>query len=157
MPRFRSFIKRAVRRVSHQPRQLNEFDNSGDYWEERYRSGGDSGAGSYSRLAHFKADFLNEFVVANEIKSVIEFGSGDGAQLELANYPTYIGVDVSWTAIASIRRRFSGDATKKFFHTSEANGLQAQLLYPWMSSTTSSRTTYSTHTCAYCFKPAPDS
>ena len=37
------------------------FRNSTDYWERRYRKGGNSGAGSYNRLARFKAGFLNGF------------------------------------------------------------------------------------------------
>jgi hypothetical protein len=68
----------------------------------------------------FKAEFLNEFVARNQVRTVVEFGSGDGAQLELAEYPSYVGVDVSRTAIAATRRRFADDATKTFLHSSEA-------------------------------------
>lgn len=35
--------------------------NSREYWEERYKSGRNSGARSYGRLAAFKADFINHF------------------------------------------------------------------------------------------------
>jgi hypothetical protein len=105
-----------------------EFSNSADYWEQRYKGGGNSGAGSYSRLAQFKANFLNEFVARNEIQSVVEFGSGDGAQLELADYPSYAGVDVSRAAVAATRRRFADDPTKTFLHSSEVpDGLTAEL------------------------------
>lgn len=97
----------------------SDFSHSANYWELRYIGGGNSGAGSYSRLAKFKADFLNEFVEKNGIRSVIEFGSGDGAQLELARYPSYIGVDISRTAVAATRQRFATDLTKTFYHTSE--------------------------------------
>jgi hypothetical protein len=104
------------------------FDGSANYWEERYARGGDSGAGSYNRLARFKSDFLNNFVEANEIGSVIEFGSGDGAQLELARYPEYIGVDISDTAIATTRSRFAGDGSKRFYQSSEIpKGIRAEL------------------------------
>ena len=95
------------------------FSSSQDYWEGRYRRGGTSGAGSYRRLAVFKADFLNEFVAENGIETVIEFGSGDGAQLELAKYPNYVGVDVSRTIVEETRRKFSGDSSLRFIHTSE--------------------------------------
>ena len=111
-------------------RHLNSlgFRGSADYWEQRYRKGGTSGAGSYNRLAKFKAKFLNDFVERNRIASVIEFGSGDGAQLELADYPSYVGVDVSKTAIAEASKRFTGDASKSFLHTSELPpGLRAEL------------------------------
>ncbi len=93
--------------------------NSCDYWDRRYKKGGNSGAGSYNRLAEFKADFLNRFVVQNQIDSVIEFGSGDGAQLQLAYYPTYIGVDVSAKAIELCRTMFSGDISKVFLRSNE--------------------------------------
>lgn len=92
---------------------------SGDYWENRYRAGGDSGAGSYNRLARFKADVINRFVAERGIGSVIEFGSGDGAQLKLANYPSYTGVDVSHTVLEITRKTFAADPTKRFIHTDE--------------------------------------
>jgi len=95
------------------------FRGSANYWEQRYVDGGNSGAGSYSRLARFKAEFLNAFVARHDIKSVIEFGSGDGAQLMLAVYPAYIGVDVSKSAVEAARSRFAADASKSFHEPSE--------------------------------------
>ena len=100
-----------------------QFTNSIDYWDRRYRSGGDSGSGSYNRLAQFKARFLNTFVTENQIESVIEHGSGDGAQLKLASYPTYIGVDISPNAVKLCRTLYSQDLTKRFF---EVNRLPAK-------------------------------
>jgi len=85
------------------------------FWEERYRAGGNSGSGSYGRLALFKAEVLNAFVVARDVTSVIELGCGDGNQLTLATYPTYIGLDVSRTAVAACAARFAGDSSKSFF------------------------------------------
>jgi hypothetical protein len=105
-------------RVTPQPpRQV--FTTSEEYWENRYRLGGNSGPGSYNRLAQFKADFLNRFVQDNRVDSVIEFGSGDGAQLELTSYPHYIGVDVSQTAIDVCRERYGDNPQVTFYHTSE--------------------------------------
>ena len=68
---------------------------SSAYWQERYRQGSNSGPGSYGRLALFKAEIVNRFVRDHNIADIIEFGSGDGAQLTLADYPRYVGVDVS--------------------------------------------------------------
>jgi SAM-dependent methyltransferase len=99
-------------------RQL-QFRGSSNYWEERYRSGGNSGAGSYGRLAEFKAEMLNEFVAREAIDSVVELGCGDGAQLELARYPSYVGIDVAASSIALCRTRFAEDATKRFYHMSQ--------------------------------------
>jgi len=93
------------------------FKNSSDYWERRYAKGGNSGIGSYGRLAKFKAEFLNDFVEKNKIHSVLEFGCGDGSQLKLAQYPSYTGVDVSSKAIDICRALFATDLSKRFFHT----------------------------------------
>jgi hypothetical protein len=93
--------------------------NSSEYWDARYQRAGNSGAGSYNRLARFKADVLNEFVRKNGIATVIEFGSGDGSQLQLAEYPSYIGVDVSRTALQRTHSMFAGDPSKSFVHIDE--------------------------------------
>jgi hypothetical protein len=93
--------------------------DSADYWEDRYRDGRSSGAGSYNRLAQFKADVINQFVAEHAVQSVIEFGSGDGSQLKLACYPSYVGVDISKTAIDATRQLYARDATRTFVHTDE--------------------------------------
>lgn len=97
-----------------------EFRGSAPYWEERYAAGGTSGAGSYGRLAHFKAETLNRFVRDHGVRSVVELGSGDGAQLGLAEYPSYVGLDVSETAVRMCVERFAGDETKRFEVIDEA-------------------------------------
>lgn len=96
------------------------FKNSSDYWDRRYRNGGTSGAGSYNQLAEFKASFLNRFVDHHQIDSVIEYGSGDGAQLKLARYPSYTGVDVSAKAVEMCRLSFANDETKRFLQSDAA-------------------------------------
>jgi SAM-dependent methyltransferase len=80
--------------------------SSAAYWEGRYRVGGNSGAGSYGRLAAFKAAFVNGFVALNAVRSVIEFGCGDGNQLSLLSIPHYTGVDVAPTVLERCRARF---------------------------------------------------
>lgn len=97
-------------------RRLGEvrFGNSSRYWEQRYARGGTSGAGSYGRLAQFKAEFLNDFVERRGIQSVVELGCGDGHQLSLARYPSYLGFDVAPTAIELCTRRFAADTSKRF-------------------------------------------
>lgn len=93
----------------------SSFLNSTEYWEQRYRTGGNSGNGSRNRLAEFKATFLNDFVVREQVQSVLEFGCGDGYQLKLSTYPHYIGVDVSPCAIAQCSAAFQGDECKCFY------------------------------------------
>jgi hypothetical protein len=84
------------------------------YWESRYRQGGDSGSGSYGRLAHFKADVLNRFARERGVRSIVEFGCGDGHQLRLSEYPAYVGVDISETALLRCREAFATDPSKRF-------------------------------------------
>ncbi|MDB5540764.1 MAG: hypothetical protein JWQ89_2491 [Devosia sp.] len=106
---------------------VRRFAGSTHYWETRYRDGGNSGAGSYGRLADFKARFLNDFVDQNGIRSVIEFGCGDGNQLMLARYPRYIGLDVSYTAIDRCRNLYKEDSTKSFLLLDSYAGETADL------------------------------
>ncbi len=65
-------------------------------------------------MAQYKADFLNAFIAEHGVDSVVELGCGDGNQLSLAEYPRYLGLDVSHTAVETCRRLFTGDANKSF-------------------------------------------
>lgn len=94
--------------------QQKPFTTSGDYWINRYSHGGNSGEGSYGESAEFKAEVLNNFVKRENVKSVIEFGSGDGNQLKLAVYRQYIGFDISEDAVAHCRNIFMNDKSKNF-------------------------------------------
>lgn len=85
------------------------------YWDNRYSNGGTSGAGSYGRLAKYKATYINDFVLKKGISKVIEFGCGDGHQLSLCNYPSYIGLDISKEAISLCRKLYLYDLRKQFF------------------------------------------
>lgn len=106
---------------------LKSFQGSEHYWIKRYDTGGDSGNGSYNQLAEFKADVLNKFVLENGITSVIEYGCGDGNQLGLAQYPKYIGFDVSPNALSRCLKRFSNDETKTFKLVNDYDGETAEL------------------------------
>lgn len=99
------------------PEPDQHFSSAG-YWEYRYGSGGTSGAGSYGRLALYKAAFLNDFFRRNKVKSAIEFGCGDGNQAALLKIANYTGVDVSKSAIEACRARRLSKA-KYSFHTYE--------------------------------------
>ena len=108
-------------------RRIRPFPGSATYWNRRYDGGGNSGPGSYRELAEFKAGILNAFVAEKEVSSVIEYGSGDGNQLKLATYPSYVGFDVSPTAIARCEACFRGDETKRFALIQDYHGETAQL------------------------------
>lgn len=82
--------------------------SSKNYWQQRYSKGGNSGAGSYGKLAQFKADVLNGFCAdyKDDVELVIEMGVGDGNQASLfTECKEYIGVDVSSKAIELARAR----------------------------------------------------
>ncbi len=105
----------------------NAFVDSRQYWQDRYAHGGHSGCGSQGAFAEFKAEVLNEFVATRHIETVIEFGCGDGRQLALAEYPRYIGVDISESAVAMCRERFTHDKSQWFVTATEYDNQQAEL------------------------------
>lgn len=134
MRRIKSFAKHIiigspfegiVRRVLN--KQVVVFVNSTQYWEDRYRSNGNSGSGSYGRLADFKAEVINEFVTEHSVESVIEFGCGDGNQLTLMNYKNYLGFDISPTVLEICRKRFEGDNGKAFLLSRDYENQTADL------------------------------
>ncbi|MHC4915269.1 MAG: class I SAM-dependent methyltransferase [Planctomycetota bacterium] len=104
--RLRSFLRKLTR--------LGRKFDYADYWERRYASGGNSGAGSYGVLAQYKAEVINGFIRENRVASAIEFGCGDGNQLQLIEYPTYLGLDVSAAAIDACRTKFKADPSRSF-------------------------------------------
>lgn len=108
-------------------RPLLGFKGSADYWQQRYRRGGDSGAGSGGTVAALKADVLNAFVAKYAVASVVEFGCGDGRQLAMAKYPRYLGLDISPEAVELCHQRFAGDHTKEFGLVDEHLDVSADL------------------------------
>jgi SAM-dependent methyltransferase len=90
------------------------FRDSGTYWERRYAKGGSSGSGSRGGAAAWKAEVVNGWVREHGVTSVLDLGCGDGTQLSLADYPRYVGLDRSATAIRGCIRRFEPDPSKSF-------------------------------------------
>jgi len=84
------------------------------YWDNRYRSGDTSGAGSYGKLAKFKTNIINNFLEKHDIKHVAEFGCGDGNQLKSIHYPMYLGLDVAKSSISGCIKAFAHDKKKSF-------------------------------------------
>jgi hypothetical protein len=105
--------------------------NSKKYWNDRYVKGGNSGSGSYNHLAQFKRDVLNDFIKTNQIKTIIDYGVGDGNQLKLINTENliYTGIDVSEFIISKCKEEFKDDKTKKFIHVDNIdNELKGELV-----------------------------
>lgn len=75
------------------------------YWEARYATGGDSGAGSRGEPAQMKAEYVNDLIRREDIRSVVDWGCGDGQQLARLDVGHYLGVDISPSAVARSMRR----------------------------------------------------
>lgn len=114
-------LGKALKKVLKREKVVDTFIGSKKYWDDRYVQSGNSGSGSYGRLALYKAEFLNQFVEKNKIDKVIEFGSGDGHQLTLAKYPKYVGFDVSPKALDVCKDLFKDDPSKSFLLVTEEN------------------------------------
>lgn len=110
IPLFGNLIVKLYRKIKKAP----HFENSEQFWKDRYKFGGNSGSGSYNNLAEFKGKIINAFLDNKDIKSVIEFGCGDGNQLKYLNPNKYLGYDVSEKAIQLCKEIFKNDNTKIF-------------------------------------------
>jgi len=108
--RLINFLRKIVKKLLN----MRIAFNYKDYWQLRYLKGEGSGAGSYSVLAEFKAEVINNFIKDHNIKSVIEFGCGDGSQLKLMNCAHYLGFDIAKASIKWCRLLFRDDKTKSF-------------------------------------------
>lgn len=87
-----------------------------NYWESRYKSGGNSGLGSHDEEAiNFKANYVNNLIEKNNIKTVAELGCGDGNQLGLlSGYEKYTGYDISPTITNKCNEMYPNDTSKIF-------------------------------------------
>jgi len=116
-----------VKKIKHIVFKKKKFKSSTSYWIERYRFAGNSGNGSYNKLAEFKGEIVNDFVLKHEINSVIEFGCGDGNQLQYYNFKSYDGYDVSPDVIRKCKKLFKNDTTKRFHSMSQFTPKKADL------------------------------
>jgi hypothetical protein len=124
VPLLRRFVgmMRRLRRKTPE-----NFTDSAEYWKRRYKAGGDSGDGSRGEYARFKAGVINRFAREREISTVVEYGCGDGSQLALADYPSYVGFEISTHALETCRARFVDDRAKSFKLTTDYAGERAEL------------------------------
>jgi SAM-dependent methyltransferase len=100
--------------------RAGEF-RSAEYWEDRYKTGGNSGVGSYGKLAAFKAQFINNFIREHQIQRLLDFGCGDGNQAGFIEVESYLGLDVSPSAVRRCRDRFKGDPRRRFLLYEQAS------------------------------------
>ena len=127
---LKSQIKKIYSKVLLHYRKLKylmSFNSTNDYWDYRYKNGGNSGAGSYDEMAQIKSKIINNFVIENNIDSVIEFGCGDGNQLSYADYPSYLGFDVSQTIIDKIKKMYANNNLYQFYLVKNYKNQKADL------------------------------
>jgi len=86
-----------------------------NFWEERYKAGGNSGAGSYGEYAEHKAEVINNYIEKFDIGTISDFGCGDGNQTTLLKgFNAYTGFDISPYVIEICRRKFKDNASVNF-------------------------------------------
>jgi predicted TPR repeat methyltransferase len=88
--------------------------NVKDYWDGRYSSGGDSGRGSYNDHFEYKNSIINDLIKKYNIKSITDFGCGDGNQISDIQIEYYNGLDISSSAIELCEKKYCNDGNKKF-------------------------------------------
>ena len=95
--------------------------NSKKYWNDRHIKTRRTSVTRYNQLSIFKAKIINNFIGSNNIKSIIDYGSGDGNQVKLINTENrlYTGIDVSSFIISKCNMIFKDDPTKTFIHTDD--------------------------------------
>lgn len=84
------------------------FDLAG-YWDARYAAGRDSGEGSRGQNAVAKAAHVNAVIAREGIRSVTDWGCGDGQVLaHITPDIDYLGVDISPTILARLAAEHPG-------------------------------------------------
>jgi len=104
-----------------------------EYWDARYRSGRDSGVGSYGNEVEIKLKFLVELInsVYPEVKTILDVGCGDfnlGKQLldRIPEDVTYLGLDVSEAIVSRNNNSYGSDRIK--FEVFDFQPIQADLV-----------------------------
>lgn len=83
---------------------------SAAYWDRRWRSGPPC-PGSAGKVARHKAAWLNALIEERAVRSVVDWGCGDGFVAGLLDVTSYTGVDVSPAAICRAVERLGDDAS----------------------------------------------
>lgn len=75
-----------------------------NYWENRYKNGGNSGKGSRSVHKEYKWNVLDRHV--GNIDDIIDVGCGDLAFMDGKSVLNYIGIDISKTIIDINKKKY---------------------------------------------------
>lgn len=68
-----------------------------NYWENRYKNGGNSGEGSRGNHKKWKWSILDKYI--HEIDNIVDVGCGDLAFMKGIDVINYTGIDISQTMI----------------------------------------------------------
>lgn len=85
------------------------------YWDNRYKSGGNSGKGSYGVYKTYKSKVINKIIKEYKIQSVTDFGCGDGNQINDIKPPKYVGLDIAPSSVNICKKKYNLDTTKSFY------------------------------------------
>ncbi|MBI1388758.1 MAG: methyltransferase domain-containing protein [bacterium] len=77
------------------------------FWDQRYAAGGDSGSGSKGVLGQFKSAYVTAVIRHFQIKSIVDFGCGDGTQVAQLPVEQYYGLDVSPSVVERCRAMYA--------------------------------------------------
>jgi hypothetical protein len=96
------------------------------YWDRRYETGRTSGAGSEGYAAQVKAEYINSVVADWGVKSIVDWGCGDGEVFrQITDSVGYTGVDISLVAISRLATWYPD---RTFHHLPSApDGLEADM------------------------------
>ena len=96
------------------------MEGSINHWENRYKKQGNSGEGSYGNEAQEKANYINNVINKYNIKSINDYGHGDGNQLTyIKGFKNYYGYDVSDTVREKCISDFKNKPNCNFISTPE--------------------------------------
>lgn len=102
---------------AEQPKKLGTTFNSiyqNGVWAKGADGKGTSGTGSTVAITNDYRRFLQDFIKSNNIKSVVDAGCGDWEFSSVVdwNNARYLGVDISTTVIADVRKKFQSKTVK---------------------------------------------
>jgi hypothetical protein len=77
--------------------------NVGRYWDRRYRGGGTSGVGSEDEAAQLKTAYINDLIKTHGVRSIVDWGFGDGIVAAGFEVTEYTGLEISLVALRVAR------------------------------------------------------
>lgn len=86
--------------------------NYKNYREEKYKNWWNSWEWSYNEFAEYKANFINDFILKNNIKEIADVWCWDWNMIKKINLEKYIWYDISDEAVKLCKKQFNKDKSK---------------------------------------------